>query len=247
MLMRILLTNDDGLNSLGIRALAEIFHNDHEVFMSAPDTERSGASHSLTFTTPLRMNEVRLDGLSDVSAFAVSGTPVDCVKIGLANLGFKPDLVISGINIGANLGTDTFYSGTVSAAMEAVLLGVPAMAVSICSFKPKHLKTAALAAKNAIPYVHRCRSSLLSVNVPDLPEDEIKGIKFTRLSKQVYASELVERMDPYMRKYYWMPAERLTKCEPDEDSDERWTHEGYIALTPLLTDLTDFVSLSDME
>ncbi|HWR18314.1 MAG TPA: 5'/3'-nucleotidase SurE [Clostridia bacterium] len=245
--MRILLTNDDGLFSLGIRALAEIFHKEHEVIMSAPDTERSGASHSLTFTSPLRMNEVRLDGLSDVPAFAVSGTPVDCVKIGLANLGFKPDLVISGINIGANLGTDTFYSGTVSAAMEAVLLGVPAMAVSICSFKPKHLRTAALAAKSTIPYVHQCRSLLLNVNVPDLPEDEIKGMKITRLSKQVYASELVERMDPYKRKYYWMPAERLTKCGPDEDSDERWTREGYIALTPLLTDLTDFVSLSGME
>jgi 5'-nucleotidase len=155
--------------------------------------------------------------------------------------------VISGINIGANLGTDTFYSGTVSAAMEAVLLGIPAMAVSICSFKPKHLRTAALAAKSAIPYVHQCRSLLLNVNVPDLPEDEIKGMKITRLSKQVYASELVERMDPYERKYYWMPAERLTKCGPDEDSDERWTREGYIALTPLLTDLTDFVSLSGME
>ncbi len=246
-IMRILLSNDDGLFSPGIRALAELFHTEHEVYMAAPDTERSGASHSFTFSSPLRMNEVRLEGLYDVPAFAISGTPVDCVKIGLANLGFQPDIVISGINIGANLGTDTFYSGTVSAAMEAALLGIPAIAVSIRSFKPQHLKTAAVAAKNAIPYVYKCASSLLNVNVPDLPLEQIKGVKFTKLGKQVYAAEMIERTDPYMRKYYWMPSERLTVCSEDEDSDERWTRDGYVAITPLLTNLTDFASLSDMK
>lgn len=245
--MRILLSNDDGLFSPGIRALAELFHLEHEVFMAAPDTERSGASHSFTFSSPLRMTETRLDGLCDVPAYAISGTPVDCVKIGLANLGFIPDIVISGINIGANLGTDTFYSGTVSAAMEAALLGVPAIAVSICSFKPMHLSAAALAAKEAIPYLEKCKDLLLNVNVPDLPFEQLKGMKWTRLSKQVYASEMIERTDPHMRKYYWMPAERLTSCAPDEDSDERWTREGYVALTPLLTNLTDAASLSCME
>ena len=245
--MRILISNDDGLFSPGIRALAELFRVEHEVYMAAPDTERSGASHSFTFSSPLRMNEIRLDGLEDVPAYAISGTPVDCVKIGLANLNFTPELVISGINMGANLGTDTFYSGTVSAAMEAALLGIPAIAVSICSFRPQHLKTAALAAQRAIPYLSKCKRSLLNVNVPDLPADAIKGMKLTRLSKQVYASELIERTDPYMRKYYWMPSERLTTCAPEEDSDERWTREGYVALTPLLTDLTDFISLSGME
>ncbi|MCE5234538.1 MAG: 5'/3'-nucleotidase SurE [Clostridiaceae bacterium] len=241
--MRILLSNDDGLFSPGIRALAEFFCAEHEVCMAAPDTERSGASHSFTFSSPLRMNEVRLDGLENVPAYAISGTPVDCVKIGLATLGAMPDLVISGINIGANLGTDTFYSGTVSAAMEAALLGIPAIAVSVCSFQPKHLATAALAAQQAMAYLKNCGSSLLNVNVPDLPANEIKGIKVTRLSKQVYATAFIERTDPHMRKYYWMPSERLTKCEPEEDSDERWTREGYVALTPLLTDLTDFNSL----
>lgn len=245
--MRILLTNDDGLFSPGIRALAELFHAENEVVISAPDSERSGASHAFTYGTPLRMSETMLEGLADVRAYAVSGTPVDCVKIGLANLNFTPDVVISGINIGANLGTDTFYSGTVSAAMEAVLMGVPALAVSICSFKPKHLDAAALAAKNCLPYIKKCRSGLLNVNVPDLPYDELKGVKFTKLSKQVYASEFIERLDPRARKYYWLPAERLTTCNLDEDSDERWTREGFVAATPLLADLTDLVSLRGME
>ena len=148
--MRILFTNDDGVFSPGLLALLSAFQGDgNELLVAAPDAERSGASHSFTMLSPLRAKPVMIPGAERVAAYAVSGTPVDCVKLAYGNLFEKPDLLISGINLGANRGTDIFYSGTVSAAMEGALLGIPSIAVSNIAWKPGSFEAATAGAKFA--------------------------------------------------------------------------------------------------
>ncbi len=241
--MKILITNDDGVSAPGIRALAKAFCKEHEVCVSAPDSERSGASHSITLTTPLRVKQVFLDDLPDVPTFAVNGTPVDCLKIAYGNLGIKPDLVLSGINLGANLGSDVLYSGTVSAAMAAASEGIPAIAGSVCANRPQHYAPVIQAIKDMIPYALAHVCDVININAPDLPAEEIKGYRFTANSRQKYELAYVEREDPHKQKYYWLPTGKLTVCEPDEDTDERWVQEGYIAIVPLKLDTTDYACL----
>ncbi|MDO5110881.1 MAG: 5'/3'-nucleotidase SurE [Clostridia bacterium] len=241
--MKILITNDDGVYAAGIRALAKAFCDEHEVFVVAPDSERSGASHSITLTTPLRVKQVELSDLPGVPTFAVNGTPVDCVKIACGNLGVTPDVVLSGINLGANLGSDVHYSGTVSAAMAAAAEGVPAIAGSVCASKPKNFAPVIQAIKAMIPAALEGACGVININAPDLPMEEVKGYRFTASSHQKYELAYVEREDPHRQKYYWVPAGKLTRCEPDEDTDERWVQEGYIAIVPLKLDLTDYACL----
>lgn len=240
--VQILITNDDGILAQGIRVLADVLREEHEVIIVAPNMERSGAGHSFTLTSPLRMEETAIPGLP-VPAYAVNGTPVDCVKLGYGNLGVRPDMIISGINHGANLGTDTFYSGTVAAAMEGGLLHLPAMAVSVCSITPTHFEPAARFAMSMIPQVMAQGQSVLNINVPDLPAEKIKGCRFTVCSRQEYENEYVERIDTRNHKYFWIPSHNTTPHTPDEDTDQRWTRDGYIAVVPLLRDLTDHNAL----
>ena len=247
--MRLLLTNDDGINSPGITALIEEFYSDYKITVVAPDSERSGAGHSFTFNTPLRVRNFKFGGFEEAQGFAVNGTPVDCVKLGIGNLAEKPDIVVSGINLGANLGTDVLYSGTVSAALEASLLGIPSLAVSICSFEPVYWKTASYAAKKALELMMRNplgEGIVLNINVPDLPLSEIKGTKLTHLSRQQYKLAYDERTDPYGRRYYWSPSDKLTTCKPEEDSDERWTREDFISITPLTVNIADYKCMQNM-
>jgi 5'-nucleotidase len=247
--MRLLLTNDDGINAPGILALIRGLYDGYDIDVAAPDMERSGAGHSFTFITPLRARNVSFPGFEKAKAFAVSGTPVDCVKLGVGNLSEKPDMVVSGINYGPNLGTDVLYSGTVSAAMEAALLGIPSIAVSLCAFEPRNWETASYAARKTIEMLQKNPLGpgvVLNVNVPDLPLSEIKGTKLTRLSRQQYGTAYDERTDPYGRRYYWTPADKLTKCEPGEDTDESWIRQGYISLTPLTVDIADYRSMQSM-
>ncbi len=241
--MRILLVNDDGVYSPGIRAIAVELMNRHELFIAAPDVERSGAGHSFTLMSPLRCRRVDIGhGLGSVPTYAVSGTPVDCVKLAIGNLGASPDLLISGINIGANRGADVIYSGTVSAAIEGAILGIPSIAASITSFSPKHLEVAAEAVSKISERLYgnglNC-DFVANINVPDVDRTGIKGLKVTRLGRREYERVYIERLDPFGKRYYWVPSTEDSKLEDSsQDDDWSWTQQGYITITPLTTDLT---------
>lgn len=246
--MNILLSNDDGVFSEGMRALAGALVKHGTVCVSAPDRERSAVSRSMTLFAPLRARRVTLSGLPDIPAYAVTGTPVDCVRLGIGNLFERPDVVVSGINHGGNLGTDALYSGTVAAAHEAALLGIQAVAVSCCGFHPVHFETAAVYAARAVSYVRAHPlpfGTLLNVNVPDLPAEEIRGLKIAPLCVEEYALAYVVREDPMGVPYYWAPRGRLTDVA-GQDVDARWISEGYAVLTPLTYDLTDRTSMAAM-
>ncbi|NCB31050.1 MAG: 5'/3'-nucleotidase SurE [Clostridia bacterium] len=247
--MHIMLTNDDGIFAAGIQALAlELSENGgHQVTIVAPDSERSGAGHSFTFLTPLRANRVTLSGLEDVEAYAVNGTPTDCVKVGLGNLAQRPDCILSGINHGQNLGVDTTYSGTVSAAMEGALLGVPSMALSLAGSDMEDFGPAARIALTLLPDFLKSGSLLWNVNVPPVAEEKMLGVRYTPLAHQVYDGKYIERKDPHGRKYYWTPTGATYQCGPKEDCDVRWVEGGYVTITPLLTDFTDKRALAQLQ
>ncbi len=247
--MKLLLSNDDGVFAKGIRAVATELSKSHELYVSAPDRERSAVSRAMTLNEPLRAIQTTLEGLPDIPAFAVSGTPVDCVRLALGNLFPSPDIVVSGANHGPNLGTDVLYSGTVAAAHEAALLGYQAIAISCMSYLCDHVETAARVAAMAVEYVAKYPMEfgmVLNVNVPALPYQALKGVKITPLSIEQYALEYVEREDPFGRKYYWTPRGRTTDST-GMDVDDRWAHEGYVTLTPLTYDLTHISRLKEME
>ena len=247
--MKLLLSNDDGVFAGGICALAAELSKTHEIMISAPDRERSAVSRAMTLSEPLRATKAHLEGLPDIPAFAVSGTPVDCVRLALGNLFPAPDIVVSGINHGPNLGTDTLYSGTVAAAHEAALLGYQAIAVSSMSRKAEFYDTAARIAAFAVEYIAKRPlpfGSVLNVNVPSLPFEELKGVKVTPLCVEQYTLAYVERVDPFGRKYYWTPRGCETRSE-GLDVDDRWVREGYVTLTPLNYDLTLYPRMNEMK
>ncbi len=246
--MKLLLSNDDGVFSGGIRALATELNRQHEVLVSAPDRERSAVSRAMTLSEPLRAHKTKIEGLPDVMAYAVSGTPVDCVRLALGNLFPAPDMVVSGINHGPNLGTDVLYSGTVAAAHEAALLGYQAIAISNLSYPGEHMETAARIAALAVDYVSAHPlpfGTVLNINVPGVPYEDLKGIKLTSLAVEQYALEYIERKDPFGRTYYWCPR-GCTTCSEGLDVDDRWAREGYVTLTPITYDLTQYSRLVEM-
>jgi len=240
--MIILLSNDDGIQSEGLTALESSLKSVGDLYTVAPDRAQSSMSHALTLHRPLRVQELSLRRLS------VNGTPVDCVKLALTGLlPVRPDLVISGINMGPNLGDDIIYSGTVSAAIEGALLGIPAIAVSLVTFKNFDFRAAAeftatlveRIAERGIPL-----KTLLNVNVPPLPKDELKGWRATRMGKRHYSENIVERIDPRGVKYYWIGGDDLGFVN-EEGTDCMAVHEGYVSLTPLQVDLTDYKLLQN--
>jgi len=238
--MRILVTNDDGIFAPGIHLLRGRMAELGTATAVAPLTEQSGTGHSITLYHPLRVREIaRKD---EPVCYGVSGTPADCVKIAITELLPKPpDLVISGINPGGNIGTNVIYSGTVSAAMEAFVMGCSAIAVSIDTFKPTAaqydkaaevaVKVARLALKKGFP---RC---LLNVNLPDLPPKKMKGLKLTRQGMSRFIEFFEKRQDPRGHNYYWLDGE-LVDNTPSHDSDYGAVHDGYISVTPLSCDMT---------
>ena len=234
--MVVLLSNDDGIQSEGIRHLEEALSRISQVYTVAPDRERSAVSHSLTLHRPLRIDEIA------PQRFAVDGTPTDCVNLALKGfLPVRPDLVVSGINKGPNMGDDITYSGTVAAALEGALLGIPAFAVSlVTTTSPYHFQTAAtfsamLAAEILTPKFPA--DILLNVNVPNLPGEQIKGYRFTRQGKRRYGESLDVRTDPRGKEYYWISGDNLG-YDPIQGSDCVAVHDGYISVTPVRTDLT---------
>lgn len=233
--MKILISNDDGYLAPGLRALADELARHGEVCVVAPDRDRSGASNSLTLDVPIRAHRV------DERCIRVDGTPTDCVHLALTGLlDNEPDLVVAGINHGPNLGDDTIYSGTVAAATEGRFLGLPAIAVSIDSFSPKHLDTAARVTGQLVAGLGRAELGpdvILNVNVPDLPFDQIAGIVATRLGQRHKAEPVHEAQDPRGRTVYWVgPAGAEQDAGPGTDFHA--LRNDFVSVTPLQVDLT---------
>ena len=235
----ILVSNDDGVHSEGLHSLVEALRPLGDVVAVAPDREQSACSHSLTMHRPLRLRSV------GKGFYAVDGTPTDCILLGVKRVlnGVSPDLVVSGINKGANLGDDISYSGTVSAAMEGALLGVPSFAISINARRDFHFETAAVFARHlATTLLNGSRESgfLLNVNVPNLVREEIRGVRITRQGKRVYTGAVVEKTDPRGEKYYWIGIDEPGFQRMQDSDIEAVLEEQCISITPLKMDLTDY-------
>lgn len=241
--MHILVTNDDGIQAPGIRALAAALRALGKVTVVAPDRERSATGHAITVHSPLRVRRIA-DYPAD-EAYSLDGTPADCVKIAVEALPLdKFDLVISGINRGPNLGTDVLYSGTVSAAVEAAILGLPAIAISLADFRDAGFESAA---QFAVKIAHEWRSqdlppdTLLNVN---WPRAEAKGVVVTTLGRRRYANTFEKRQDPSGRDYFWMGGDVDQDETPDTDV---WAiASGYASITPIHFDLTNYKLISQV-
>lgn len=243
--MNILLTNDDGINALGIRVLAQYLGEIGKVSIVAPDRERSAVGHALTLHHPLRA--LKLDN----NMYAVDGTPTDCVNLGINSLlSIKPDIVISGINHGANLGDDITYSGTVSAAMEATLMGIPAFAISLATTADtdNFVPAATFAAKLAGVILRKGlpEDTFLNVNVPNHPPELLKKPLITCQGKRSYEGMIIDNIDPRGRNYYWIGSVDVNFHDV-EGTDYYAVTRGHISITPLHLDLTNYSSLRELE
>ena len=245
---KILLTNDDGINAPGISALFESIEPMGDITVVAPDTERSAVGHAITLSDPLRVEKVNKRG--KFFGYAVSGTPADCVKIAVwALLEEKPDIVVSGINLGNNTGISIIYSGTVSAATEGMILEIPSIAISLAAYKKPDFSYAAKFAKKLVNLVLKNGlpvRTLLNVNVPNVPESEIKGVRITRQGKAVYREYFDERKDPWGRSYYWMAGEKV-RIKEDDSVDDSALDNNMVSVTPIQFDLTDYSNLELIE
>jgi len=246
--LKILISNDDGISSVGITLLVKELSKIGEVTVVAPATEQSAAGHSITMKLPLRVKDYYVN--SKFFGYAVDGTPADCIKMGIKNImDKKPDIVISGINNGSNAAISVIYSGTVSAAREAAIMDVPAIAMSVTSHNPKHYEYAAKLAVQLAKFVCEKklrRGTLLNVNVPDLPEEEIKGILLTRQGESTWNDYYEERVDPYGGKYFWLKGE-MNVIDTELERDVVALRENYVSITPVHFDLTDYKMFDEMK
>lgn len=246
--MRILLTNDDGIDAIGIQTLWQELLKIAEVIVVAPDAERSAASQAITVHSPIRVDKYCASD-SRLCGWRIGGTPADCVKIALETLiSKKLDFVVSGINHGPNLGTDILYSGTVSAAIEGALHGVPSVAVSLDSWSTYDFKPAAeFTAKLLQKVIDRTlpANSLLNVNIPALPSHEIDGVAITKLGVRQYANIFEPRLDPRGRTYYWMGG-NIVENENDANSDIVAIKNSKISVTPIHFDLTNYNLMKEL-
>ncbi|MBL8986932.1 MAG: 5'/3'-nucleotidase SurE [Gemmatimonadales bacterium] len=236
--MNILVSNDDGILAPGIRVLANACREVGNVTVVAPDREQSGTSHSLTLHRPLRPARTH-DG-----AFQVDGTPTDCVLLAVgALLPERPDFVFSGINHGPNMGEDVLYSGTVSAAMEAVALGIPGIALSFAGRDPELMSSYHVTLVRLIRQITSIGSfpaeTLLNINLPKIPADEVKGVRVTKLGSRFFSGSITPMKDPWGREVFWIGGGDVT-WTVDQDSDQAAVKEGYISVTPLHMDLTNY-------
>jgi 5'-nucleotidase len=243
--LNILVSNDDGIMARGLALLADVCRTVGSVTVVAPDREQSGTSHSLTLTRPLRPVR-RPDG-----AFQVDGTPTDCVLLALgALLNVRPDFVFSGINHGPNMGEDVLYSGTVAAAMEGLSLGIPGIAISFAGQDLELMETQRDWLERLVRGIVRVpefpKETLLNINLPNLPGEQIRGIRVTTLGRRVYSESLMETKDPWGRRMYWIGGGQIS-WSGGEDSDFRAVQDGYISVTPLHVDLTNYDLLEDVK
>ncbi len=250
--MKILISNDDGIVANGIKVLSETLAEEHEVYVVAPDRERSAAGHSLTLHTPLRVEELEAkNGIK--RCWVTTGTPGDCVKIGLSAIlekNEKPDLVISGINHGPNLGADILYSGTVSCAMEGAMLGYPSIAVSLASMRAdiEDFKFAAKFIASLLPKLKEFdfpKKTILNVNVPALDPEDISGVAITELGKKMFTDNYEKRVDPRGKIYYWMAGE-LTNEPEDAITDIAAVRNNKISISPVTYEMTRKDSMKEL-
>lgn len=239
--MRILVTNDDGINAPGIQALSKELELIGNVTVVAPDRERSATGHSITVHYPLRAEEICLID-SNVKAYAVDGTPSDCVKLAIdALLDEEPDLIVSGINRGSNLGTDVLYSGTVSAAIEGLIYRIPAIAVSCVEYDNPNYNFAAKFVCNVIKEYTKHefpKNTILNVNVPEKNGKNF-NYKITKLGTRKYENIFDKRLDPRGRTYYWLAGE-VMEIDEDPETDVATIHRNEISITPIHFDLTNY-------
>ena len=246
--MKILVTNDDGIYSSGISALVDALKEIAEVIVVAPSEEQSAVGHGITMKYPLRVTKYFKNG--NFFGYAVEGTPADCVKMGIRNImGESPDLVISGINHGSNTAINIIYSGTVSAAREASIMDVPAIAISITSHDAKDFRYAGKIAKMLALKIKEHElpnGTLLNVNVPNLPEEEIAGILVTEQSKAKWDDIYEKRTDPFGKDYYWLTG-KLVEVENEKQSDQLAIKNKFVSVTPIHFDLTDYETFEKMK
>lgn len=244
--MKVLATNDDGIYADGLWALRDALSALGEVIVVAPDRPRSATGHAITLHKPLRVRKVSL--ANGAWGYCTNGTPSDCVVLGIVDIVGKPDLVVSGINVGANLGEDLTYSGTVCAAMEAALFGVPAFSISIAADEVDDFGPAADVALRLADEI--CKRGLpadtfLNVNVPPLPADRIAGIAVTRQGRRRYQSRLERRLDPRGKEYYWLKGD-LEAVQDGGGTDVEAVARGSVSVTPIHLDLTDHAFLDSL-
>lgn len=253
--MKILISNDDGIAANGIRALTEALAEKHDVYVVAPDRERSAAGHSLTLHTPLRVDKLDDNTYKAKSAWVTTGTPGDCVKIAINAILKRdemPDLIISGINHGPNLGTDILYSGTVSCAMEGAMLGFPSIAVSLASMQwdYENFKFASKFIVNLLDKKLNVKDfpprTILNINIPSVDEDDIAGIAVTEMGGKVFTNDYEKRIDPRGKVYYWMAGE-LTTESADANTDISAIRNNKISITPVTYDMTHFAMMDELE
>ncbi|TAK53308.1 MAG: 5'/3'-nucleotidase SurE [Bacteroidetes bacterium] len=245
--MRILVSNDDGVDALGIYALVREMKKLGEVTVVAPHRQQSAVGHAITMNYPLRVSKFNKDG--KFFGYAVEGTPADCVKLAVRSLlPDPPDILISGINHGSNTAINVIYSGTVSAATEGTVLGIPSIAISLTSYKVTDFrfaakfarKLAALVLKKGLP-----TGTLLNVNVPAVPEEKIKGIKITRQGKTNWNDTFDTRRDPNNNAYYWLTG-TLEILDHSEDTDQIAIMNNYVSVSPIHYELTDYKMLDTL-
>lgn len=250
-IMQILVTNDDGIRAPGVQALAQKMSEVGEVTLVAPLEEKSAIGHGITIRDPICVRKIKVDGVS--RAWGVNGTPADCVKLGLTEfLAQKCDLVISGINSGPNLGTDVLYSGTVSAAIEGVILGVPSLAVSLASWDYEDYSVAADFVQKLVEYVLKNKyalpaGTLLNVNIPPVKKEDIVGCKVTTLGAREYENRFEKRLDPRGNPYYWSVGKLIPTKEDDPNFDVVAVAKNYISITPIQFDLTNYKIIQEIK
>lgn len=257
--MKLLISNDDGIFATGIRSLANhLAEAGHDVMVVCPDQERSATGHGLTLHQPIRAERVEAVFHPTVEAWACSGTPADCVKLGLFGLSkTRPDWVLSGVNHGPNLGTDVLYSGTVSAAMEGLIEDIPSIALSLGSYASREFEAAVQFAQTLLTYLEKHppqQATLLNINIPAVAEKEIVGVTLARQGIRRYTDIFEKRVDPRGKTYYWLAGEVLEDVEQVHDpalphlpTDVQALRDHYITITPLQYNLTCSTSLTALQ
>ena len=252
--MKILISNDDGILANGIRALIEALAPCHDVYVVAPDRERSAAGHSLTLHTPIRVEEVE-PKYGAKRCWMTSGTPGDCVKMAITAIladEEKPDLVISGLNHGPNLGIDVIYSGTVNCALEGAMLGYPSIATSLTTMRNDYedFKVAAEFIAEMVQKLDAYKippKTILNVNVPGLDKEDIAGIAITELGGKMFTNAYEKRVDPRGKVYYWMAGELVNESEEAHNSDITAIRNNMISITPITYDMTRKTHIDELQ
>ncbi len=247
-MMRILVTNDDGIEAAGLHALAEALRPLGEVVIVAPDRQQSAVGHALTVSEPLRIVPFRSNG--QFVGYAVNGTPADCVKLAVTTLlPWRPDVVASGINHGRNTAVNILYSGTVSAATEGTLLGIPSVAFSLDAYEAEaDFRAAAVIARaivERLPFLRLPTGTLLNVNIPALPLEQICGVRITHQGRSLWRDWYERRRDPWGREYFWLAGEYVL-ADGDPEADDVALTQGYVSITPIRYALTDTASVEQL-